>query len=66
MVSASALLEGEYGIKGYYAGVPVVLGHNGVERVLEISLDEKEREAFSASGNTVMKMKDDLKRLKYI
>lgn len=66
VLSASALLEGEYGINGYYAGVPVVLGRNGVERVLEISLDEKEQEAFSASVDTVIRMKEDLRRLEYI
>lgn len=65
VVPACALLEGEYGIDGYYAGVPVVLGRDGVERVLEIDLDEKERELFLASVDVVVKLKEDLKQLGY-
>lgn len=66
VLPASALLEGEYGINGYYAGVPVVLGRDGVERVLEIDLDKKEQAVFSASVNTVVRLKEDLRRLGYI
>jgi len=49
VVPAAAYLSGQYGIKDLYVGVPVVLGANGVERVIEIELDNKEREAFEKS-----------------
>lgn len=46
-------LEGEYGIKDCYLGVPVVLGKNGVEKVLELQLNEEEKELMEASKNAV-------------
>jgi malate dehydrogenase len=48
----AALLEGEYGIKGIYMGVPVVLGAGGVEKVIELELtaDEEKLMATSADG----------------
>ncbi len=39
----------EYGVGGYFVGVPCVLGRSGVERILEVELDTKEREMFSSS-----------------
>jgi malate dehydrogenase len=44
-----AHLDGQYGESGVYVGVPAVLGANGVERVLEISLNDAEQAAFSRS-----------------
>tara|TARA_Y100000591_G_scaffold155330_1_gene133624 strand:+ start:43 stop:1002 length:960 start_codon:yes stop_codon:yes gene_type:complete len=49
-------LNGEYGFKDVYAGVPVVIGKNGVEKIEEIKLDEKEREEFNHSIETVKKL----------
>ena len=49
-------LNGEYGFKDVYAGVPVVIGKNGVEKIEEIELDEKEREEFNHSIETVKKL----------
>ncbi len=43
VLPCAAYLEGEYGIHGYYFGVPVVIGAAGVERVLELKLSEEER-----------------------
>jgi len=45
----AAYLNGEYGIKNLYAGVPVVIGDRGVEKVIEIKLKDKEKENFEAS-----------------
>ncbi len=42
-------LEGEYGVKGTFVGVPAVLGINGVEKIIEIHLTEKETSAFEQS-----------------
>lgn len=43
MVPCAAYLNGEYGIKDIYAGVPIVIGKAGVEKIEEINLDEKEK-----------------------
>ena len=47
VLPASAFLEGEYGVNGLCIGVPLVLGANGVERILDLDLDEKEKAQFS-------------------
>lgn len=44
VLPCSVLLEGEYGISGVFLGVPVILGRNGVEKIIEIKLTEEERE----------------------
>ncbi len=44
-----AYLDGEYGVKGYYVGVPVKLGKGGAEATIEIRLNSEERAAFAAS-----------------
>ncbi len=46
MVPCAAYLNGEYGIKDIYAGVPIVIGKAGVEKIEEINLDEKEKSDF--------------------
>ena len=45
----SAYLNGEYGQEGLYAGVPAVIGRNGVEEIVEIEMTEEEKAAFAAS-----------------
>ena len=52
----AAHLEGQYGLNGIYAGVPVVIGKNGVEKIVEIQLDEKEKAEFINSVNAVNKL----------
>ena len=54
----AALLNGEYGFKKVYAGVPVVVGNNGVEKIEEIELNEKERNEFNHSVEAVKKLWD--------
>ena len=49
VLPCAALLEGEYGINGYYIGVPVVLGAGGVERIIELELTDEERGMLQAS-----------------
>ncbi len=49
VMSCAAYLEGEFGISGYFLGVPVVLGEKGVERVLEFALTEDEKNALEES-----------------
>jgi malate dehydrogenase len=59
----SAYCDKEYGIGGYYVGVPVVLGANGVERIIEVELSSAEREAFQKSVNAVKGLVDAMARL---
>ena len=53
VLPCAAYLNGEYGVKGLYVGVPVVLGANGVERIVEIDLNAVERQMFLKSVESV-------------
>ncbi len=52
----AAYLNGEYGVKELYAGVPVVIGNQGVEKIVEINLETKEKENFNISINAVKEL----------
>ena len=54
----AAYLNGEYGVKNLYAGVPVIIGSNGVEKVVEIKLNEEERKNFDKSIKSVQELSD--------
>jgi len=56
LIPCSVYLDGEYGERDVCIGVPVVLGAGGVERVIELPLDETERAAFAASAAAVREM----------
>ncbi|WP_224995624.1 malate dehydrogenase [Cesiribacter sp. SM1] len=56
-------LEGEYGIDGTYLGVPVVLGKNGVEKVIELKLNDQEMELMQTSNKHVREVMDVLDRM---
>jgi malate dehydrogenase len=56
-------LDGEYGHEGLFVGVPVVLGANGMERVIEITLSDEERAAFDHSADAVRELVDKLAAL---
>ena len=58
ILPCAVFLNGEYGFKDVYAGVPVVIGNNGVEKIEEIELDEKERKEFNHSVESVKKLWD--------
>jgi malate dehydrogenase len=53
VLPCTAYLEGEYGIDGLYMGVPVKLGSKGIEQIVELDLDESEREALQRSAGAV-------------
>jgi len=55
------LLEGEYGVNGLFVGVPVVLGRNGVEKVIEMSLTDGERAALEKSVAAVTKVVEEVR-----
>ena len=52
-VPLSVWLDGEYGVHGLACGVPCVLGRSGIERILELPMSEKEKEAFAHSCETI-------------
>ena len=51
----AAYLDGQYGVKDLYAGVPVIIGSNGVEKIIELNLDEQEKKNFE---NSIKSVKD--------
>ena len=53
LLPCAVQLNGEYGVKNVYAGVPVVIGKDGVEKIDEIDLDEKEKKEFMHSIDAV-------------
>jgi malate dehydrogenase len=53
VLPCAAYLNGEYGVKGLYVGVPVVVGGNGIEKILEIDLNAAERAMFQKSVESV-------------
>ncbi len=56
ILPCAAFLDGQYGSKNIYAGVPVVIGKSGVEKIQEIDLDEKEKKEFNNSIKAVKKL----------
>jgi malate dehydrogenase len=63
ILPCAAYLEGEYGIRGLYVGVPVQIGAGGVERVLEIALTDAERRALATSAAHVQELVEAMKRV---
>ena len=63
MVPCSVSLEGEYGQEDICIGVPVILGKNGIERIVEIELNEDEKAKFEASAKAVRATNDALKEV---
>ena len=61
VLPVAAHLTGQYGVKDTYVGVPVILGANGVERIVEITLDEAEKAMFEKSVASVRTLIDACK-----
>ena len=57
----AAYLEGEYGLNDIYLGVPIILGRNGIENIIEIDLNKEEREMLDKSAESVKATLDVLK-----
>jgi malate dehydrogenase len=60
-LSCAAYLNGEYGVRGYYMGVPVVIGANGAEKILELKLNDAEKKLFLESLDHVKKLVEQIK-----
>ncbi|MFT7879179.1 MAG: malate dehydrogenase [Sulfurimonas sp.] len=65
VVSSSVLLQGEYGYSDVTVGVPVVLGRNGVEEILEMDLDDETKSKFKVSVDSIREGIDILKENKF-
>jgi malate dehydrogenase len=63
ILPCAAYLEGEYGIDGLFIGVPVKLGADGIEEVIEITLTDEESAALRKSADAVQGLVEDLKKL---
>ncbi len=63
VLPACAYLNGEFGVKGYYVGVPAVLGSNGIERIVDFDLDEEEQAAFDKSVSAVKNLVESMEKL---
>lgn len=61
MIACSVFLEGEYGQSDICIGVPCIIGKNGVEQILDISLNDNEKGLFAKSADAVRNMNADLK-----
>jgi malate dehydrogenase len=63
VLPCAVMLNGEYGMKDFYVGVPVVIGKNGVEKIIEVKLDATEQAAFDKSCSAVKGLIEDFKKL---
>ena len=59
----AAFLNGEYGTKDLYAGVPVIIGSNGVEKIIELKLSDQEKQNFDKSIKAVQELFDAAKKI---
>jgi malate dehydrogenase len=62
LLACAALLDGEYGYKDLYMGVPVIIGAGGVERIVELELNAEEKAILQTSAASVQKIVDVVKR----
>jgi malate dehydrogenase len=63
ILPCAAFLKGEYGFNDLFIGVPVKLGTNGVEEIIEITLTAEEKAALEKSADAVRELKEALKKL---
>jgi malate dehydrogenase len=63
VLPCAAYLNGQYGVKDMYVGVPVVIGSNGVEKIVEITLDDAEKQMFATSVKSVQSLVDACKTI---
>jgi malate dehydrogenase len=63
LLPCAAYCDKEYGVGGYYVGVPVILGASGVERIVELKLESEERAAFQKSVDAVKSLIETMAKL---
>jgi malate dehydrogenase len=64
LLACSAMLNGEYGVNDLYVGVPVIIGSNGVEKIVELPLDSDEEIMFNNSVDAVRDLVRDVQKYK--
>ena len=63
ILPCAAYLNGEYGVKNLYAGVPVRIGKKGVEKIIELGLSDEEKKQFDHSIEAVQKLFEAAKKI---
>ncbi len=63
VLPCAAYLDGQYGVDGLYVGVPIVIGANGVERIVEIELNDEAKKGFQVSVDAVEELLEACKGL---
>src|ERR1700759_5212949 len=63
VIPCAALLNGEYGVKGLYIGVPVVIGKGGIEKIVEVSFNADEKAMFDKSVGAVKALVEATKKI---
>lgn len=63
VLPCAAQLNGEYGVDGLYIGVPVVIGANGVEKIIEVSFDDEEKAMFDKSVQAVRDLRAAMEKV---
>ncbi|MBR4483212.1 MAG: malate dehydrogenase [Paludibacteraceae bacterium] len=66
MIPCSTYLDGEYGVKDLMIGVPIIVGKNGIEKIVELDLNDDEKAKFAASEAAVRKTTNVLHEMKLI
>ena len=61
MIPCSLMLEGEYGQTDICLGVPAIIGRNGVEKIVDVPLNDAEKAKFEEAANAVREVNGDLK-----
>ena len=59
----AAYINGEYGVKDIYAGVPVIIGKDGVEKIIQLELNNEEKENFNKSIKAVEELFNAAKKI---
>ena len=63
LLPCSAFLNGEYGIKDLFIGVPIIIGKSGIEKIVEVKFDKREKLDFKKSVNAVKQLTQKCKKL---
>jgi malate dehydrogenase len=63
VLPCAAYLDGQYGVKDMYVGVPVLIGENGVEKIIEVPFDDGEKAMFAKSVEAVKGLVDACKTI---
>ena len=63
LIPCAAYCDKEYGVGGFYVGVPVILGSGGVEKIVELKLTESEQAALQKSIDAVKELVETMNKL---